>query len=55
MTCIKLSPIGNGLAAGNASAVRNKISPTDVLAEEGPVFSFESFVPSHIFKLYHLK
>jgi hypothetical protein len=38
VTCIKLSPIGNGFAAGNASAVRNKIYPTDVLTEEVQYF-----------------
>jgi hypothetical protein len=41
VACIKLAPIGNGFAAGYARAVACKFSPTDVLAEEGPVFSFE--------------
>ena len=35
MACIKLSPIGNVFAAGYATAKLYKISPTDVLAEEG--------------------
>jgi hypothetical protein len=40
VACVKLAPIGNRLAAGYATAKLYKILPADVLAEEGPVFSF---------------
>jgi hypothetical protein len=53
MACIKLAPIGNSFAAGNATAKLYRISPTDVLVEESPEFSLEAFVTlSHMNQLY---
>jgi hypothetical protein len=42
LACIKLAPNGKQIRRRICKAKPCKTSPTDVFAEEGPVFSFEN-------------
>jgi len=44
MTCIKLGVVQNLPTAGYTRAKSLKIAPTDIFAEEGPVFAFDAFI-----------